>query len=479
MYWCEIGLTEPAFTFTVPTTITKRNDLATSILQQLRTYRDKRLMAIFCLGMASGFPWVLIGSALSAWLKEEGLSRSAIGLFGVIFVAYSINFLWSPLLDRLKPLCLTQRRGWIFQTQVCIIALAFVMSLLAIPDQLYWMAVVGLGIAIASATQDIAIDAYRVDAIAVHERETLSGASAMATAGWWTGYGGLGAIPFFLIDHPAFTWSDIYLVMAGVMLALATTVWWIEEPNTNRSEYQQAAQANYLYALSGKSGQAPTLFQQGSAWLAVTLIEPFREFFNRNGVKLALSILLFIFLFKIGEAFLGRMSIVFYKEVGFSNSDIGTYSKLLNWWVTIVFAIIGGMVNMRYGIYRGLLLGGIAMASSNLMFSAMALAGPNKALFAATVFVDGFTAAWSSVAMVAFISLLCNRAFSATQYALMASIGVLGRTLLASYSGFIVDGLDGNWALFFALTALMVLPSLAFLYYIREDIQRLETQATQ
>jgi PAT family beta-lactamase induction signal transducer AmpG len=263
------------------------------------------------------------------------------------------------------------------------------------------------------------------------------------------------------------------------MLALATTVWWIEEPNTNRSEYQQAAQANYLYALSGKSGQAPTLFQQGSAWLAVTLIEPFREFFNRNGVKLALSILLFIFLFKIGEAFLGRMSIVFYKEVGFSNSDIGTYSKLLNWWVTIVFAIIGGMVNMRYGIYRGLLLGGIAMASSNLMFSAMALVGPNKALFAATVFVDGFTAAWSSVAMVAFISLLCNRAFSATQYALMASIGVLGRTLLASYSGFIVDGLDGNWALFFALTALMVLPSLAFLYYIREDIQRLETQATQ
>ncbi|MEP2601776.1 MAG: MFS transporter, partial [Paraglaciecola sp.] len=193
-------------------------------------------------------------------------------------------------------------------------------------------------------------------------------------------------------------------------------------------------------------------------------------------LRFALSILLFIFLFKIGEAFLGRMSIVFYKELGFSNSDIGSYSKILNWWVTIIFAVLGGMVNIRYGIYRGLMIAGIAMAASNIMFALMAEVGPNKLLFVAAIFVDGFTAAWSSVALVAFISLLCNRAFSATQYALMVSLGVLGRTVLASGSGYIVDWMNGNWSLFFILTAVMVTPSLCFLRFIRDDVNRLEKQ---
>lgn len=435
-------------------------------------YRDKRLLAIFCLGMASGFPWVLIGSAMTAWLQEAGLSRSAIGLFGSIFAAYSINFFWSPLLDRVRlPVIgrLGQRRSWILITQCCIIVLCIMMGTLNITSDLYFVALFGVGIAVASATQDIAIDAFRVDSIARHEKEALSGASAMATAGWWTGYGGLGALPFFLIDLPVFEWHSLYWAMAGVMLLLSTTVWWISEPETDRQATQIQATATYQNTLD-----THTKYSRYLAWIAVTVIEPFKEFFARNGVRLACSILLFIFLFKIGEAFLGRMSIVFYKEIGFSNSDIGTYSKLLNWWITIIFAVIGGAVNMKYGIYRGLMIGGIAMASSNLMFALMALVGPNKALFAATVFVDGFTAAWSSVALVAFISLLCNQAFSATQYALMASLGVFGRTLLASSSGMIVDGLDGNWALFFVLTAIMVIPSLWFLYRIRQDIHRLE-----
>ena len=195
-------------------------------------------------------------------------------------------------------------------------------------------------------------------------------------------------------------------------------------------------------------------------WIQTTLVTPFAEFFNRNGVKLAASFLLFIFLFKIGEAFLGRMSIVFYKEIGFSNSDIATYSKLLNWWVTIVFSLLGGLVNIRYGIYRGLMIAGVAMAASNLLFALIAQTGPSTSLLAITVIVDGFTGAWSTVAMVAFISLLCNRAFSATQYALMASLRVAGRTLVASSRGLVVDSLDGNWSLVFILTTVMVIPSL-------------------
>lgn len=194
------------------------------------------------------------------------------------------------------------------------------------------------------------------------------------------------------------------------------------------------------------------------------VVEPLAEFFSRNGVKLALAILAFVLLFKVGEAFLGRMSIVFYKEIGFSNEQIGTYSKLLNWWVTVVFAVLGSLVNARFGIIRGLFIGGIAMASTNLMFSWLAMTGPEPWLLSLTVIVDGFTAALGTVAFMAFITFLSSHTFTATQYALLVSIGNLGRTTLASGSGWAVDWLDGNWALFFVLTAVAVVPSLLLLW---------------
>ena len=183
---------------------------------------------------------------------------------------------------------------------------------------------------------------------------------------------------------------------------------------------------------------------------------------------------MFIFSFKLGEAFLGRMSVVFYKEVGFSNSEIGAYSKLITWWVTIIFAVIGGAFTIRFGIYKGLMIAGIAMAASNLMFAIMAQVGPDPTLFIATIIIDGFTAAWSTVAMVAFISLLCNHTFSASQYALMASLSVLGRTVLGGSSGWVVDSLNGNWSVFFILTAIMVIPALILLHHLRKHIAVLQ-----
>jgi PAT family beta-lactamase induction signal transducer AmpG len=432
----------------------------TYLFSALNTYKDKRFLSIFCFGISSGFPWIMIGSVLSAWLKDENLSRSAIGLFGIIFATYSFNFLWSPLLDKLKPPFLGQRRGWIMAMQGAIVVCCLVMSQLSATTDLFYIALVGLFIAIASSTQDIAIDGFRIDTIAENDKDGMSAASSVATAGWWTGYGGLGAIPFYLADYTAYTWPDIYLLLAVMMLLLMVATLLTNEPEIDRkallSQIMHETGSGVLY------------------WFRATLITPFSEFFSRNGVKLAASFLLFIFLFKIGEAFLGRMSIVFYKEIGFSNSDIGTYSKLLNWWVTIVFSLLGGLVNIRYGIYKGLMIAGIAMAASNLMFALIAQTGPSTGLLAITVIVDGFTGAWSTVAMVAFISLLCNRAFSATQYALMASLSVAGRTLVASGSGFVVDALDGNWSLFFIATALMVIPSLCFLYSIRENIKKVE-----
>ncbi len=436
---------------------------AAVLLNALKTFNDKRYLSIFLFGISSGFPWIMIGSVLSAWLKDEGLSRSAIGLFGIIFATYSFNFLWSPLVDKIKPPLLGQRRGWIFAMQGCVVLLCLVMSQLTADQDLFYVALVGLLIAIASATQDIAIDGFRIDCIAQDDKDGMSAASSVATAGWWTGYGGLGAIPFFLADMTSWTWPNIYLLLGALMALLMCATYLANEPQIDREAL--------LEKITAKDTKQSPVFH----WIQTTLVTPFAEFFNRNGVKLAASFLLFIFLFKIGEAFLGRMSIVFYKEIGFSNSDIATYSKLLNWWVTIVFSLLGGLVNIRYGIYRGLMIAGVAMAASNLLFALIAQTGPSTSLLAITVIVDGFTGAWSTVAMVAFISLLCNRAFSATQYALMASLSVAGRTLVASSSGFVVDSLEGNWSLFFILTAVMVIPSLCFLYSIRHHIKRVES----
>jgi PAT family beta-lactamase induction signal transducer AmpG len=392
---------------------------------------------------------------MSAWLKDEGLSRTNIGLFGLIFGVYTFNFLWSPFLDRLSlPFVnkIGRRKSWVFSMQILIIGLCISISQLQLASQLWWLALLGFGIALFSATQDIAIDAYRID-IMKGDPQGMTASSSMATAGWWTGYGGLGAIPFFIADMPGWNWNKVYLLLAGIMAILAFLTFISKEP------------------ISASSTQVQ--HNNVGEWLVKTLYTPFADFFTRIGLKLGLIILVFIFSFKIGEAFVGRMSIVFYKELGFSNSDIGAYSKLINWWVTIAFSILGGAFTIKFGVFKGLFVAGVAMAASNLMFAVMAMVGPDPNWFIAAVVIDGFTAAWSTVAMVSFISLLCNQTFSASQYALMASVSSFGRTLLAGSSGWLVDMLNGNWSLFFILTTIMVIPALILLTKLRPKVAAL------
>ncbi|WP_105170524.1 AmpG family muropeptide MFS transporter [Pseudoalteromonas sp. T1lg24] len=443
-----------------------------TVSEYLGYFKDRRLINVFAFGIASGFPWILIGSVMSAWLKDEGLSRSMIGLFGIVFVCYSVNFLWSPLVDRVKlPVLhklLGQRRSWILLSQVFILLATLWLSQVDIQNQLQTVALCCFVIALAGATQDIAIDAFRIDTLNEHETHKTTAAATMATSGWWTGYALLGAVPFYMADLPDWQWTHVYFVLALIMLALMLGVFFAKEPDSNREYVHKALEAEFIQTDA-------SFLKRIGAWLWVTIAEPFKAFFNRNGVKTALALLAFIFLFKIGEAFLGRMSIVFYKEIGFSNSQIATYSKLGTGLITIVFAFLGSLFNSRYGIVKGLFISGIAMAASNLMFSVIALVGPKESLYAMAILVDGFTQAWSLVAMVAFISMLCDRAFSATHYALLASLGNLGRTFLSGSSGYLIDYLNGNWALFFLLTALMVIPSLIFLFLIRKRLMALET----
>lgn len=420
----------------------------TSLRDSLLQYRDRRLGAVFVLGMASGYPWVLIGSAMSAWLAEAGISRTAIGFIGAVTAAYALNFLWAPALDRLRlPLlgALGRRRGWIFLMQGLLFAATLAISRVDPASGLQATGILMLCIAFLSATQDVAVDAYRVELFPRSEQGKISHGAAMATAGWWTGYGLLGALPFLVVDGIAGGWNTVYLVLACVWLPFMAFVLAIRRPP------------------AAAPLPADPVLRHWARRLATKVVEPFADFLRRNGWRLALGIITFVMLFKIGEAFLGRMSIVFYKEVGFSNAEIGAYSKVVNWWVTVVFSVIGSLVNARFGILRGLVIGGIAMASTNLMFSWLAVVGPDPALLVATVVVDGFTAALGTVAFMSFITFLTSHSFSATQYALLASLGNLGRTTLSSGSGAVVDALGGDWALFFALTALAVIPSLVLL----------------
>lgn len=448
-------------------TATPDPDSATaSIRDSVRQYLDRRLLIVFIFGMASGYPWVLIGSAMTAWLKEAGLTRSAIGLFGSVFAVYAINFLWAPFVDRVQlPLLgrLGQRRGWILGMQIPLALATFAIAFTHPGASLTWTSILAITIAVCSATQDISVDAYRVEIIGRQEVAKIAHGSAMATAGWWTGYAGLGAVPFFLADMPGWTWSRVFMVLAALWIPLMLAVLFVPEAGQRRERFKEAEE-RYERALAQRV--APGRWARFVAWLAVTVVEPLREFFVRTGPRLGVSVLLFVFLFKLGEAFLGRMSIVFYKEVGFTDTQIATYSKLLTWWVTILFSVAGSVFNARFGLIKGLLLGGIAMASSNLMFSWIAVVGPVEWLYAVAIVVDGFTAAVSTVAFVAFISYLTSHTYTATQYALLASLGNLGRTIVSGASGFVVDALGGNWALFFVITALMVVPSLLLLVYV-------------
>lgn len=418
-----------------------------SIFQSITLLRDQRVWKIFLLGVASGYPWLLIGSAMTAWLTDEGFSRSAVGLFGIVFVAYTLNFLWAPIVDHFRlPILnrLGQRRSWILTCQVAMIALGLLLAATGPATSLLLTAGIAFGIAVFSATQDLAIDAYRITIIEEHETSLIGHGAAMATCGWWTGLSAPGAVAFWLADPIG--WPAVYLGMALLLAVLAICVFFfMTEPNRPMATV------------------APKSLLE---WFDSSYVDAIAEFFKRNGVKIALGLLAFVFLFKIGEAFLGRMVIVFYKEVGFTDAEIGTYSKAYGLVVTIVFSIIAGILAGRFGHIKGLFLAGIAMASTNLLFSWIAIRGPDTSLLLFAVIADGITAAFSTVAFVTFISYYTSRLHTATQYGALASLGNSSRTLLAATSGILVDALGGNWALFFVLTALMVTPSLAILLWI-------------
>jgi len=447
-----------------------------TLSETFSVYLDRRMVRILLLGIISGFPWVLIGSSLSLWLKEDGLSRSTIGWAGLIFGVYAINYLWAPIIDRIRIPWLTNkighRRGWIVTMQFIILVSLVCWSTIDPTANLGAVIAIGLVIAIASATQDITVDALRIEQIGENEGTSMQAGAAMAVVGWWTGYklGGvvaLNAAEYFQNAGIENYWQTTFLVLGIIIIACNIGLMFVHEPQpTERQEAQRQTDQMIEEKLGSSGGIAKSI-----AWISGTIAGPIISFFKRNGLAIALGILGFVFLFKIGEAFLGRMSIVFYKEMGFSKGDIALYSKGIGWITTVVFTLLGGLFAIRAGVVKAMFISGILMAATNLLFAVLYWSGKSEWLFAVTVLLDDIAAAFATVAFVAFISLLVDRTYTATQYALLASIGTLGRTTLAASSGELVDWLNGDWGIFFVITTVMVIPSLICLWIIRNKLK--------
>ena len=444
--------------------------------EMFSVYLDKRMLKILLLGAISGFPWVLIGSSLSLWLKEDGLSRSTIGWAGLIFGVYAFNYIWAPLIDRIQIPLLTKRighrRGWIVLMQILILFSLILWSIINPTENLALVILVGLIIAIASATQDITVDALRIEQIGENEGKSMAAGAAMAVVGWWSGYKLGGVLSLFSAEYlqkGGFEnyWQLTFLILGLLIILMNIGLMFIgEKIYTERQNKQKEADKLILDKFKKEN-----IFTQFLSWIGGTIGGPIISFFKKNGFSIAIGILGFIFLFKVGEAFLGRMSIIFYKEIGFSKTDIAIYSKTLGWVTTVIFTLLGGLFVIRSGVLKAMFLAGIVMASTNLLFSVLAWSDKSEILFAIAVIFDDIAAAFATVAFVAFISLLVDRAYTATQYALLASIGTAGRTTLASSSGALVDWLNGDWGTFFILTALMVIPSLIILWIMKNKLK--------
>ena len=330
---------------------------------------------------------------------------------------------------------------------------------------------VGLIIATASATQDITVDALRIEQINANEEKSMAAGAAVAVVGWWTGYKLGGVIALFTAEFFENVgiedyWQSTFLVLGGIVILMNIALMFVHEPSNNSRQIKQSENDKIIEEKLGSSNKLSKFV----AYISGTIGNPIISFFKKNGFTIAIWILGFVFLFKIGEAFLGRMSIVFYKEIGFSKGEIAIYSKTLGWITTVVFTLIGGVFAMRSGTIKTMFVAGGFMAATNLLFALLAWSGKSEWLFAFAVIADDISAAFATVAFVAFISLLVDRTYTATQYALLASIGTAGRTTLASSSGALVDWLNGDWGTFFIITTLMVIPSLICLWFIKDKI---------
>ncbi|WP_245985987.1 AmpG family muropeptide MFS transporter [Azospirillum thermophilum] len=419
-------------------------------------YLDRRVLAILFLGFSEGLPLALTGATLSVWLREGGVSKTAIGLFALVTMPYALKFAWAPLIDRLRLPVVTRlfgrRRGWALVTQVALAAALVGLGSTNPVEDLWWTAVLAVVVSFCSASQDIVIDAYRVEIL--EENEQAAGA-AVLVLGYRFGLLAAGAGALYLAEF--FGWHVAYYSMAALMGVGMITILLNREPKVAASADSAAREkrvADWLAARPHLSGWQADLL----SWLYGAVVAPFAQFMTRRGWVV---ILLFIATYKLGDVLAGQMASPFYVDLGFEKSEIATVSKVFGLWATIIGGLVGGLLVGRVGVLRGLLVGGLMQMVSNLGFVFLAWAGHDVSALAVTVAVENVCGGIATAAFVAYLSGLCNVAYTATQYALLSSFYKLGGDLFGASSGWLADRMD--WSSFFLLSMAGAIPALLLL----------------
>ena len=395
----------------------------------LQVFQSRKMAALLFLGFASGLPLFLTSKTLQAWMTVERVDLGAIGLFSLVSLPYSLKFIWSPLLDRFVPPFLGRRRGWLVLTQGGLLLAIAAMALQRPSQALQLLAINALLIAFFSASQDIAFDAYRTDVL---EQREMGAGAAVAVLGYRIALIVTGSLALILADR--IPWSTVYLLMSALMVIGLCASLWAPEPRQQE--------------------RPPTSLAD-----AVSL--PFIEFFQRSGLLRGVLILLFIVLYKLGDALANNMSTPFLLQTGFSQTDIGAIQGGMGLLATIVGTLAGGAILSKIGIHRSLWVFGALQAVSNLAYFFLAQIGKNYSFLVLTINIENFCAGLGTAAFVAFLMNLCNQRFSATQYALLSSLMAVSRDILVAPAGSLAK--STGWPLFFLISIVAAVPGLLLL----------------
>lgn len=395
----------------------------------LKIFQSRKMSALIFLGFSSGLPLYLTSQTLQAWMTKENIDLAAIGLFSLVGIPYSLKFLWAPILDRFVPPFLGRRRGWLVITQLGLFLAIAGMGLQDPKTALVLLAINALFIAFFSATQDIAADAYRTDVLEVRE---MGAGVAIFVLGYRLALLTTGALALILADR--FAWPQVYGILALLM---------------------------FVGIIASTFAPEPVLTNPPPTSLRSAIIDPFVDYFQRKKLLPGLMILVFIVLYKLGDAIANNMSTPFLLQTGFSQTDIGAIKGGMGLIATIIGTLAGGVFLSKLGINRSLWIFGGFQAISNLAYLALANLGKNYLFMILTINIENFCAGLGTAAFLAFFMSLCNKQFSATQYALLSSLYAFSQNILVAPAGLIAKQTD--WPLFFFLSFLISFPGLALL----------------
>jgi PAT family beta-lactamase induction signal transducer AmpG len=386
------------------------------------------------LGFSSGLPLALTGGTLQAWMSTAGISIHTIGIFTLVAFPYTLKFLWSPFMDRFAPPWLGRRRGWIIITQAALMLAIGAMAFTSPAQDLSAVAILALLVAFASASQDIVVDAYRTDILRADERGPGAG---IFLVGYRLAMLTSGALALILSSY--FGWQNVYLFVAALL---------------------------FIGMIATLLGPEPLERVAAPRSMREAVWGPLHDYFSRQG---AIALLLMVILYKLGDAYAGSLTTVFLlRGPGFSVAEVGTVNKGLGLISTIVGAAAGGTLMARLGLFRALLFFGLLQAVSNMSFVVLAWAGKSYPMLFTAIAFENLSGGMGSVALVSLIMALCNQRYSATQFALLSSLAVLGRFLVAPTAGYIVEAV--GWANFFTFTTVTALPGLAMVIWLRSQI---------